>query len=1272
MILSSSSHTQDHLTAFSFLVFLVLGLGTASTLSAQGSGAEIRGRILRGAAHGGVQTEDPFPAAHLELLPVLTDYEEALRLLRGERLPPPVDVARSGPQGSYVLRAPSPGLWHIRVSAPGFLAMERLLPVPADRDVEAVSLRPAIALPLKVLGKPGRKGSEDREGSIAAWAIARAVEASGRGSAESPGSPDNWHPVRDRAWTKAEGGVVRIPRAPDEELEVRVVAPGYESRSVRIPPGGQDVPVRLNPEPLRLLRLNVLDPFATGERDGAGSTRGVPVEDALLLLGAAVPGATGLRNQPFPLARTDPEGGAEILVPREGSTLLTLLAPDGRQSIRPFNQIENVTEGPRPQAAEEVVRWTLPPPVSIVGRALDQATGDPVPGAVVWFQSVPGSWVRTDAQGFYHLPAPPKVRLVLRAEASGYRGVEMPGQLEGDPLRADVGETVEEVHEGPLLPLTPVVTLRGSVVDEGGEAVPGAEIRARVSGPTPGRRPFPVEPVESGPDGRFRFSDLTPGVPHRLTVRAEGFAPTEVKVPPIEHRAGSRDDPSGRLVVEIVLAPGRVITGTVVDEEDQPVTGARVALLWRADTEVRKRFLAGRRLPESVQVFEARTGERGSFRVVDLPAGRFELVIQAEGFAPYEVPGVELPPESTSRELGRLVLVRGLALEGEVTGRRGQPVMGAEVFGLVRLRQGRTKFPIERTRTDEDGRFRLDHLTEDLVFDLHVRHSDYSTRVVPNIAVADRELLRIELERPAVLTGRVMNRAREPVAGAWVGAKPEDAVDSWVLYIDRRGVDPTTHTDAEGRFSLPDVGTGLVRLSVKATGFQPYTRSGLEILPGTETEVEVLLETGVTLSGLVQGADGRPLPGVSVQGAGLNDRTDPAGRFRLVGISPGNHQLVAWDDHHGRLRRTVEVPPEGTEVELVFPAGYPVSGQVVAADDEAVPRALVSLEPATERTRAESSRRSGLTDSGGEFDFQHVPPGTYQLLVQREGLTMGATAPLVEVASAPVRNLRISLRPAGVVVGQVLGLKPGEAANLVVEARGPDSVRRGAVSSQASYRIEGLSPGEWVVTAEVRGSGRRAQGRVRLRAGEPEAHIDLELGEGLTLAGQVRENGSPLADAEVLVFDSGGNRVATVRTDRFGSFLIAGLEPGAHDLELVSVGRQLQYAETFSLERDRRVTLDLKTGSLGGRVIDAEGTAISGASVLLEPLGSSARTSALRWLITEADGHFTAARLLAGPYRLTVRAPGAPTSEQAHLTTEITIPPGSRLEDWTLELVEDH
>lgn len=1232
-------------------LLLLLLLASASGLPAPGWGLEIRGRVL---AREGA----PFPGAHVELLPVHTDYDEALELFQGESprqdsgsssSPGPRAAAssRSGPHGTYTLSVPSPGLWRLRVWAPGFVAMDALLPIAEDVDVEPVTLQPDIGQPLRLLGGKG--------GSTAAWAIAGGGDTSSRASGRSRTSPDDWRPARSLVWQKALNGTVRISRSAGEELDVRIVSPGHEPFDLHLPRADPDAPVPLRATPLRVLRLTVLDPYSPGS--------GAAVEDALVLYGTGVPGATAARHQPFPLARTDAQGRAELLVPRDGTVFLTLLVPDGRRSVRPwpFEPVEEPPGEAPPAADDEPVEWTLPPPVWVVGRALDEATGEPVPGALVWFESVPAGWVQTDAQGLYQLAAPPNVKLVLRSEAAGYRGVKISGQLEGEPLRGAAGE---RAHEGPLLSLAPVVALAGGVVDEAGEPVPGAEIRARVSGPADGPRPYPVDPVETGPEGRFRLSELTPSVPYRLSARAEGFAPVEIEIGPLKHGT----DPSRRPRVEIVLSRGRTVHGLVLDEQGGPIAGARVALLWQADPETRKRFLAGRRLDEGILVFESRTGQDGRFTVIDLPAGRFELVVQAQGFAPYEQPGVELAAEETSKDLGRLELSPGLALEGRVSDRRGRPVAGAEV--RTRIRFDTAAFPGTVTRSEDSGRFRLEHLGEDAVVDLHVRHPDYSARVLPNVAIADREFLHVELERPAVLTGRVLSSIGEPVARAWVGAKPEAAVDSWILYSDRRGVDPTTHTDAEGRFRLPDVEPGKVELSVEARGFQSHSRAGLDILPGTETEIEVVLEPGATVSGLVLDAEGRPLSGVSVQGAGIKDRTDPQGHFRLVGISPGAHRLLAWSDEHGRTDRTVDVPPEGAEVELVFPPGYPLGGRVVGPGDEPVAGALVRLEPATETTREATSARSALTDLGGGFGFDQVPPGSYRLLARREGLAMGSTAPVVEVASGPVRNLRLELAPGGVVLGRVLGLDPGEVGNLEVEARGPGPFRHGQVSAAGSYRIEGLSPGDWLVTAEVRGSGRRAQARVSLREGEAEIRRDLELGAGLTVEGRVRENGSPLVDAEVTLFGPTGSLVASLRTDRSGSFRVEGLEPGTHSLEVASFGRQLRHAETLTIERDRSFDIELATGSLAGRVVDATGSPVAGARILLEPLAGPAEGGAPRWLTTEADGSFRVLRVPAGRYRATARAPGDPSAAAAARSAEVTVPSGSGIEGWVIELAE--
>ncbi len=116
--------------------------------------------------------------------------------------------------------------------------------------------------------------------------------------------------------------------------------------------------------------------------------------------------------------------------------------------------------------------------------------------------------------------------------------------------------------------------------------------------------------AQSDEDGAFRFTDLAPTAANLLVV-SKGHVPREIGVAIAGD--GRRDVDLGR----ITLSEGGAVEGEVVDEEGEPVAGARVAL-GRVPT-----YLPLGPLPLGV----TSTGHDGRFRLEDLPEG--DAVIQA-------------------------------------------------------------------------------------------------------------------------------------------------------------------------------------------------------------------------------------------------------------------------------------------------------------------------------------------------------------------------------------------------------------------------------------------------------------------------------------------------------------------------------------------------------------------------------------------------------------------------------------------------------------------
>ncbi|MCG8463048.1 MAG: carboxypeptidase-like regulatory domain-containing protein, partial [Holophagales bacterium] len=541
--------------AFVSVVMVVLGLA-APGLGAGGVG--IGGRVLD--ADG-----KPVEGARVWLEEPEGRWRADERALRGEERPA-VDDTVTGPSGEYSLEAPEPGLWWVRVSAPGFGSrMARLEPLLEPATLPDLRLRPGYRLEVSVVDAEGQPAPDLRVLTLPSslWVARR-------------GSDALWQRTADQGRTDARGKV-RLTLA--DEVRGRSRTGRGRSGVVVLVPGG--VP------------LWDTDPVSAG---AAGKVRpvgfrlpsyGDEAEIRVLDVGGKRPVAGAIvswygRGLSHSLGRTGEGGILRLPWTGEGEQLASLGArtEDGRNargglvagSEAPTSAARGseVSQAGVEARAPSRIELRLEPAPRLAGRALDADTREGIAGAWVWIRQMAGEKARTDTSGGFELAAPRD--WAMMAAAPGYRYLRSEDRF-GPAKESSAGEE-EEV----LLLLDPVRTIRGRVVDRDGEGIPGAGIRGAVdlSSVEHGaaalsgihrHRPATV----SGADGSFRLQGLVVDLAYRLHVSRRGFGPAFVDVPP-----SSDAEPQE---LEIRLETGLIAFGRVIGRDEQPIAGARVELL---------------------------------------------------------------------------------------------------------------------------------------------------------------------------------------------------------------------------------------------------------------------------------------------------------------------------------------------------------------------------------------------------------------------------------------------------------------------------------------------------------------------------------------------------------------------------------------------------------------------------------------------------------------------------------------------------------------------
>src|SRR5262249_45041582 len=119
-----------------------------------------------------------------------------------------------------------------------------------------------------------------------------------------------------------------------------------------------------------------------------------------------------------------------------------------------------------------------------------------------------------------------------------------------------------------------------------------------------------------------------------------------------------------------------------------------------------------------------------------------------------------------------------------------------------------------------------------------------------------------------VIDGTVSQRSGAPIEGAEVavGRLREDAEDRETedgLSVDRTPPPVIVRSDGEGRFRVEGVGPGPTPVVARAPGFAPAVVEA-NVDPETPAFVDLGLESGATLAGVVRNPDGSPAAGLKV------------------------------------------------------------------------------------------------------------------------------------------------------------------------------------------------------------------------------------------------------------------------------------------------------------------------------------------------------------------------------------------------------------------------
>ncbi|ANM28429.1 hypothetical protein ABI59_00470 [Acidobacteria bacterium Mor1] len=1188
---------------------LLLALGCLSTAAA--GDIEVLGRVTgpEGA---------PIADASISLRERADGVARATRELLGMALESAAE-ARSAADGSFRIVCPEAGLWVLHIEAPGHVPTELSLePLLESRVVPDAELQVDAGAKVRVVDRDGNAipGARvrvvnprgGRSVDRLAWrGTARFAVADEQGVATLPRAEGEnavlaaWAPGHRFAERPLRGNAttVQLSAAPARELVVTgvdgegvsgaIARLGREGHPVSVsgnggrlsvPPGDGEITLRVAADDGRDIETS-LAPEAAVENDGEEpAPRVLELPERIALEGRLMDaesrrgiegGLVWSLREPWLAVRTGPGGAYNLSAPTKRTIYINAGATG---YLPPERQREfSVAEGRRGPAIP------LSPAAAIEGTVFGD-DGGPLRGAEISMKEIRGGGgmmeIRfgggappvtavTDTRGRFRLsPVDPENNYDVIAKFEGYA----PSSSKA------AGLAPYETRSGLRIEMQRGKSLRGTIVDADGAPVADASITASAARKSMGNVMImggggggEGATAYSGDDGSFAMTELSAGT-YDLEIKRRGFA--RRKLPGIEIPEGDEGADAG----EIRLEPGEMLQGQVLDDQGNPVEGARVSVQ-RGGSPTMSFGGPG----AAAQKPDAETGADGWFLVDDLSAdSTVGISVSRRGFLTEKVGGLAIPRVDPLE----VELVAASDVSGWVIDDEGEPIAGAKVT----LKQSRSMQMGDRVMmfmtqnqsdTDSDGKFLFEDVEPGKI-SLSAVAPGWQEQKREDIEVVrgeDLEDVEIPLIPGAVLEGRITTPDGQPAIGADVSVVAEDATPFRM---------PGSPVDGDGYYRLEGLVPGTV--SVEANHAE-YARTvkDTEVKEGLN-ELDLAFEGGQEVQGRLVGSDGKPVPGAQVRLAaperywgGFSATTAGDGTFTIGGVKDGTYRLSASAESYATYRGTDDIVVSGqpvTGLEIVLDRGAILTGKILGVEESKL--GDVEIEAVS---RSGGGFAGGAVDYQGNYRLENLAAGTWEVRAQIARSGRSARGEVTIEQGVQETTLDLQFEGGVTLEGRVTQAdQPVKEATVWLTGTDVDHQGWSETDHSGRYVVEGLKPGNYRLNLRQWQTGLSYSESVEVQ-GDREVDIEIPTAviQGRILDGADR---SPLSGASVTVESSASNVVSMfpdygATSDLDGNFTVANVTDGTWTLRVQKKGYATETREvSVQSERDvENITISL-------------------------------------------------------------------------------------------------
>ena len=706
------------------------------------------------------------------------------------------------------------------------------------------------------------------------------------------------------------------------------------------------------------------------------------------------------------------------------------------------------------------------------------------------------------------------------------------------------------------------VRVAGVVVDEDGGPVAGAHVVAQFKGTN-------FEETESSSDGAFEVyvdvicNDLSLQA-EKESYESEVFGPSRLREPGLDG-----------LVLSLTVPRMGSIAGVVVDRTGNPVPDLFVNAHRAAGVITR-------------QVEGVRTDSKGAFNLAGLAPGTYGLAASFYRRNPEILMDVKLGAGQAVTGLRAVLDVGDLTIAGSVVNTDGMPIEGADV--LIHGGFG-------GDTSDEEGRFLIEGLHEG-TFMVDAVHEAYSWAHSPYVAAGTSDLEIVMLGKSSV-EGRVIQAdTGESVTDFDVfHAQQAEAMGAFAN---------RAHTvDPEGRFTIADLDSGKMTVTIRAVGFAPVSQDLSLSEHQTVGGLEFRLVAGERLEGRVETVHGAPIAGACIYSGprpGWPDadvyiaRSDAAGRFEVACLSPATQQVSAY---HPDYAPAIADVVAASEVRIVLRQPGSIEGTVTREGKPVPGMAVMAMYGGQDMPSVTK------TDGDGAYALEGLAPGTFMVVANparmRDGGALQETA-IIEAGRVTQVDFefqskssriegRITIAGEGVGGAKVALISPGAAGGHASQT---------TASPDGFYQIDDLAAGEAILSVEATAPG----GEVFLRGIPVEIAEDAVVQQDVAFAtgdmgaigGEIAGTREDAMPPHVFVFEQGaplpdmGDVLAVVQYTVYaysvtqcaddGTYYIGGLAQGTYVAIALEMPKEAGDLENVRIAVAENVTVGDETAEI--------------------------------------------------------------------------------------------